>query len=610
MKKLFPIVVLAALLLVVAACQQAATPAPAVVQTAVPVVQTVVVEKSVEKVVEKAVVVTATPAPAKGAGTVIIGMSQEPDTLHPYVGSMAVSRQVQYAIFEPLVNTLDYDFQPNLIESLPKLENGGAKIDDKGTPDTKDDVMTVTFKLKQGIKWCDGQPVTSRDILFTYKMAMDPKSGITSRTILNKIDKVDTPDDYTVVVTYKPGETYSLYFQYLPPNGSGLLPEHTLKDKTAEALVKDEAVARKPLGYGPYCVKDWVAGDRIVLEANKNYYKPGFPKIPNLIYRFIPDTNQLLAQLASGDIDVATSDALQATQAALYDNFQKQGLLKIYAEPSATWEHMDMNLLARTTKDSTDRSKPHPVLSDKVMRQAIATCIDRKAILDNLYAGKSVVMNSFIPPAHKVFSAPDSELKIYKFDVDAANKMLDDAGWAKGADGIRAKNGVPAKLQLRSTSGNVLRERSTQLIKAQLAKCGIDITIDLIPSTVYFGADSGLAVGDYDLGVFAWVGQADPGGNTLYACDQVPTPQNKWEGQNYMGWCNETASKAIVDAVSKLKTDERKAAYLTVQKAFTEDMVSLPLFQRLEIHGSTPNMKNVKPNATTYVTWNVAEWEK
>ncbi|MCW5850733.1 MAG: peptide ABC transporter substrate-binding protein [Anaerolineae bacterium] len=611
MKKTLLVLSLATLLVLLAACQQAAAPAPA--PTSAPVVQTVIVEKPVEKVVEKVVekpvekqvVVTTTPAPAKGADTLIIGMSQEPSTLHQFVGSMAVARQVQEAVYEPLVTTLDYDFQPNLVETLPTLENGGAKLDTKGNTDPKDDVLEVTFKLKAGLKWCDGQPVKASDMVFMYNTQKDEKSGVTSRVFLNKIDKVAAPDDRTFVMTYKAGETDSLYFaNYFSP-----LPEHRLKGKTPEALQKDADYTRMACGWGPYMVKEWVAGDRIVLQANPNYYKAGFPKVKNLIYRIIPDTNQLLAQLASGDIDFATSDGLQATQYALYDQFQKQGLIKIYEISSPTWEHMDFNTLARTNKDSKERKAPHPLLGDKTVRQAIATCIDRQAIVNNLYSGKSTVMNTMIPKEHWAY-AGDANIKIYKYDEAAANKMLDDAGWAMGADKIRAKGGVKMQLNLRSTSGNVLRERSTQLIKAQLAKCGIDVTIELVPSTVWFGEDTGLAVGDFELGIFAWVGQADPGGDTLYACDQIPTPDNKWEGQNYMGWCNETASKAILAANSELKRDDRKKQYAIVQKEFTEDMISLPLFQRLEISGSSPKLKNAKPNATEYATWNIAEWEK
>ena len=471
-------------------------------------------------------------------------------------------------------------------------------------------MLSVTFKLKPGVKWCDGEPLKASDFAFAFNLAADPKSGLSNRSIVDRIDRVEATDPLTLTVTYKPGERYPLYYATLTPGGNIPIPAHRFKGKTAEALQKDPDLARKPLGYGAYCIQDWRPGDRISLEANPHYVRSGLPRIKNLTFRIATDTNQALALLASGEIDVATSDALPATQSALYENFEKQGLIKVYPLPSATWEHLDFNLFARTNRDATERKTPHPVLGEVKVRQALAQCIDRQALVDALYGGKSTIMSSFIPAAHKVLAAPDAELSVYKFDVNAANKLLDEAGWTRGADGIRARNGVPARLSLRSTAGNVLRERATQLIRTQLAKCGVDVQVELLPTTVLFGADSGIAVGDYDMGLFAWVAQADPGSQALYACSQIPTPDNKWTGQNYMGWCSDAATKALTDATTGLRLDERKAAYLALQKEFTRDVVSLPLFQRLEVYSATPTLRGLRPNATAAVTDNVGEWEK
>ncbi|MCW5879670.1 MAG: peptide ABC transporter substrate-binding protein [Anaerolineae bacterium] len=599
MKKLFPVGSLLGVLLVAAACQPAA---PGPQQAPTPAVT--VITKT------ETVIVTATPPPAKNADTFVVALGQEPDTLHPFLATTAAARAVQAAIWEPYLSTRDYDFQPNLVESIPTLENGGARLDDKGTPDPKDDVLSVTFKLKPGVKWCDGEPVKASDFAFAFNLAADPKSGISNRSVVNKIDRVEASDPQTLIVTYKPGETTPLYHATLTPGGNIPIPEHRFKGKTAEAVLKDPDLTRKPLGYGAYCIKDWRPGDRIVLEANPHYVRSGLPKVKNLTFRITPDTSQALALLASGEVDIATPDALPASQAALYENLEKQGLIKVYPLPSATWEHLDFNLFARTNKDATERKTPHPVLGDVKVRQALAQCIDRQALIDAVYGGKSTVMNSFIPAAQKVLAAPDAELSVYKFDVNAANKLLDEAGWARGADGMRARSGVPARLSLRSTTGSVLRERATQLIRTQLARCGVDVQVDLLPATVLFGADSGVAVGDYDMGLFAWVAQADPGAQTLYACSQIPTPGNRWTGQNYMGWCSDAANKAATDTTTRLRLDERKAAYLALQKEFTRDVVSLPLFQRLEVYGTTPTLKGVKPNATAPVTENIGEWEK
>ena len=142
-----------------------------------------------------------------------------------------------------------------------------------------------------------------------------------------------------------------------------------------------------------------------------------------------------------------------------------------------------------------------------------------------------------------------------------------------------------------------------------LADCGIQIIPTYAPGSWWFGDTTGLARRDFELGAFAWVGQVEPAGRTLYACDQVPLPSNNWEGQNYMGWCNEEASQAVVAANNTLIQADRVAGYDTVQKAFSADMISLPLFQRAEAEAWGTNLLNFRPDPTEYSSANSWEWE-
>ena len=254
---------------------------------------------------------------------------------------------------------------------------------------------------------------------------------------------------------------------------------------------------------------------------------------------------------------------------------------------------------------------PHPILSDAKVRQALAYCIDRESLIASVYPyvedGTTLEMDSFLPKTHWAYGGPYPDMPMY--DPDAGKAMLEEAGWTQ-ADGAPVRtnaNGDSLVLKFTTTSAQFRQTWSAVMIQ-NLADCGVQIIPTYAPASWWFGDTTGLARRDFELGAFAWVGQADPAGRTLYACDQVPLPSNNWEGQNYMGWCNPTASDAIVKANNTLVRDERIAAYNTVQQEFAKDVVSIPVFQRAEAEAWSANLTGILPDATEYATTNLQEW--
>ncbi|MCC7352926.1 MAG: hypothetical protein IT330_04145, partial [Anaerolineae bacterium] len=337
--------------------------------------------------------------------------------------------------------------------------------------------------------------------------------------------------------------------------------------------------------------------------------KDGKPSVKTLIFRIMPDPNQVIAQLAAGQVDVATADALQNVSASLVDQLDQAGLIKAHWLPSATWEHLDFNLNvpSATNKDKQNLSEPHFALGDVRVRQAIAWGIDRQALVNSLYAGHSALLNTHIPPSHWAY-AGDDKITVYKPDREKAKALLEQAGWKVGNDGIREKGGKRLSLRVTAVS-DPLRQRLAELLQEQMKTIGIEIVPDLIASRLWFGDEGRLLRRDFDIAEFAWMGEADPGGETLYRCDQVPLPANRWTGQNVMGWCNEKADEAVRRANNTLSREERVAAYQVLQQEFTKDVPSLPLFSRLHIYATSPAFRNLKPDPTEEVTWNVAEWD-
>ena len=254
---------------------------------------------------------------------------------------------------------------------------------------------------------------------------------------------------------------------------------------------------------------------------------------------------------------------------------------------------------------------PHPIVSDIKVRQALAYCIDRESLIASVYPyvedGSELLMDSFLPKTHWAYSGPYSDLPMY--DPEAGKALLEEAGWtqAEGAPVRTNANGDSLVLKFTTTSAQFRQTWSAVMIQ-NLADCGVQIIPTYAPASWWFGDTTGLARRDFELGAFAWVGQTEPAGRSLYACDQIPLPSNNWEGQNYMGWCNETASKAIVQATNTLLREDRVAAYNIVQQEFAKDVVSIPVFQRAEAEAWSSNLTGIRPDATEYATTNIAEW--
>ena len=254
---------------------------------------------------------------------------------------------------------------------------------------------------------------------------------------------------------------------------------------------------------------------------------------------------------------------------------------------------------------------PHPILSDLKVRQALAYCIDRDSLIASVYPyvedGAELLMDSFLPKTHWAYGGPYADMPMY--DPEAGKALLEEAGWTL-ADGAAVRsNAAGDSLVLKFTTTNAqFRQTWSAVMIQNLADCGVQVIPTYAPGSWWFGDTTGLARRDFELGAFAWVGQTEPAGRTLYACDQVPLPSNNWEGQNYMGWCNPTASDSIVLATNTLLREDRVAAYNTVQEEFAKDVVSIPVFQRAEAEAWSSNLTGIRPDATEYATTNLAEW--
>jgi len=263
-------------------------------------------------------------------------------------------------------------------------------------------------------------------------------------------------------------------------------------------------------------------------------------------------------------------------------------------------------------------STPHPILSDLRVRQALAYCTDKLSLLAAAYplnapeANAALVMNTFIPTAHWAYAKDDPNLVIYEFDPEKGGQLLDEAGWTVNEDdGYRYNANGDAMVLHFTTTNATFRQTWAAVWEKQMKSCGILIIRQHVPASWWFGDTTGVKRRDYELGAFAWVGQPDPGGQTLYACDQIPTVENGWTGQNGMGWCNELASNNIKIANNTLVKQERIDAYRIVQEEFAKDVPSIPLFNRSSYYAWNIGFQGIEiyPGDQDYFTWNPENWQ-
>jgi peptide/nickel transport system substrate-binding protein len=258
------------------------------------------------------------------------------------------------------------------------------------------------------------------------------------------------------------------------------------------------------------------------------------------------------------------------------------------------WEHLDFNL-------------DIPLLQNIGIRQAIAFGTNRPAMAETLYGGHTPVLDSWVLPGHWA-SAPAEQVTRYPHDSAQANSLLDEMGLIDtDGDGIREREGQPITATL-ITSDGTPRSEIADMFQADMGSIGISVTVETMPIEQLYSPQGPLFRRNFELAQFAWIADVDPRGREIWGCDSVPNEQNGWSGQNLTGWCFLDAHRAIINATTTLTRTARTEAYLEHQQLFTQELPALPLFQRLDVVISNPNMHGLRPDPIAPVTWNITDW--
>jgi peptide/nickel transport system substrate-binding protein len=610
--------VLAVLVVVVAAC---AAPTPEVIKEEVIVEKevpvTVVVEK--EKVVEKEVVqtvevekevvvekvVTATPKPGadKQGGTLVLGFYQEPELLNALIRTQTVASWAGDFLESGLVVAgPSGEYYAELAKEVPTVQNGGVS----------EDGLTITYHLREGVLWEDGDEFTCDDVKFGWEVVMNPDSGAVSTTGYQDIESVTCPDDYTVVVKFA-----KYYAPYLMLFDDDILPSHLGLDP---AKMTEWEYNRKPLSLGPYKLEEWVSGDHMTLVRNENYYMwetEGKPYVDTVILRWIESREVGKQLIQTGELDFVW-DLIEAD---IPEAQTWEGVV-VSMPPSTGTERLLLNLRDPTLDaPCVDYLRENPswhwALGDSRVREAIELGIDKQLIIDKLLYGLATVGTTEMNLGWGAPDIPESE-----FNPDKARTLLEEAGWTDtNGDGVRechgcsyAEEGKVLKLKLQTTSGNALREQCEQVILEMMADIGIEMYIENVPSAELFGSYASGAFrkhGQFDILMFTTSYGTDPHSQMdgYYAPYNIPCDDNSGQGYNYSRWISDEYGAQMAIAGSSPDLAVRKAAYQKGSELIAEGRPHIYLYDRADIDLLRDHFKGYENNIWTSTgSWNAEEW--
>ncbi len=448
---------------------------------------------------------------------------------------------------------------PELVTEVPSQANGGISPDGK----------TITWHIRKGVKWSDGAPFDADDVVFSTQQVLNPANDVVSRDGWDLITKVDEPDKYTVVYHLKKGYS-SFAVTFFSTGGANpcVLPKHLLKGYKSLNNVPYNAL---PVGIGPFKYQSWKRADSVVMVPDPLYFR-GTPKLQRITFKIIPDRNVVLEEMRTHELDLwVTVPPHFVPQLKTIAN------VNLLMTPSYFFDHMDFNL-------------SHPVMQDLAVRQALRYATDRAYLNEKLRNNLYIMSESPITPA----SDYDAKLPLVPFDLAKANAILEAAGWKRGADGVRVKNGRRLSLTYASSLGTPDTDTQIELVRGWWKQIGVDFSVKRYLSSQFFApvAEGGIIYGGkFDVVNFAWGADPNEDMSNLYACYRFPP-----NGQNDPRWCNEKATEAMDRAKVLYGFDKREPYQKLVQEQLYADIPTVVLDARREIYAYNDDLKNYHPN--------------
>jgi peptide/nickel transport system substrate-binding protein len=532
---------------------------------------------------------------------------QAPTIVNPHLATGTKDFHASRVCLEPLltVNTAGV-FTPVLAVEVPSRTNGGLSADGK----------SVTYKLKPGIKWADGRPFTADDVVFTHRFVVNKETGATTYASYDGIEKVEALNPTTVKITFK-APAPAWFLPFVGENGM-VLPKHALESYIG-ANARNAPFNLKAFGTGPYKIDTFRPGDVVIYSINDNYRDPTKPAFQQVQIKGGGDAvSAARAVLETGEYDYAWN--LQVEWPVL-EAMTKAGKGNLVTESGGGVEQIYCNMTDPNKEVDGQRASvkaPHPFLTDLKVRQALGLALDRETMAKQLY-GIGIEGD----PTANVLTTPSrlnsKNIKMV-LDVAKANQLLDEAGWQKGPDGIRAKGGVKMQVAYQ-TSVNTLRQKEQQIVKDGWAKIGVAATLKSVDAGVFFSSSAGnndtYSHFYTDVQMFtSTFGSPFPATYMIrfYSGDpakDLAQKENNWSGRNITRWVSKEFNQMYDQAQSELDPKKNDALWIKMNDLVVGQGISLPLIDRRLVAAHTKTL-DVGQNMSAFdsETRNIAEWRR
>ena len=529
---------------------------------------------------------------------------QAPTTLNPYLSSGTKDVEAASLVLEPLAGFDDKGaIFPRLAESIPTVDNGGISKD----------LTTVTWKLKKDLKWSDGTPVTSADVAFTYQYCTDPNGGCAQAASYEGIKSVDTPDAETVVVTYtgpKP-YPYAAFVSALAP----IIQKAQFEKCIGAAAPTCTEQNFKPIGTGPFMVTDFKTGDVVQLEANPNYRDPAKPAFAKMTLKGGGDAEAAArAVMETGEYDYAWNTQINPD---LQAQMSATGKGHFVGGFGSLVERIEMNQFDPSPDlpegERSTAKHPHPFLTDLKVRQALSMAIDRQALVDVGYgaAGKPTCD---LVPAPEAYAANTTDC--LKQDLEGAKKLLDEAGWKMGADGVREKDGKKLHI-LYQTSTNPVRQDIQTLVKGWWNEIGVGVDLKNIDASIYFGGDAGSPdtfekfYADVEMYANNFNGTDPEAYMTQLLCSKIPGPDSQRQGQNLPRFRDKDYDAKIAELSKTADLAKRQALVKELNNMVSaKGLVTMAIVHRGNLSAASNMLDGVAINPWDTEIWNAQDWSR
>jgi peptide/nickel transport system substrate-binding protein len=531
-----------------------------------------------------------------GGGPLKVLWWQGATLLNPHFAVGTKDQEGSRIFYEPLAAwDADGGLAPVLAAEIPSLENGGLARDG----------MSVTWKLKQGVEWHDGRPFTADDAVFNWEYAADPATAAVTIGSYKDI-RVEKVDAYTIRVRFeKPTPFWAEAF--VGTRGM-LIPKHLFQDYKG-AKSREAPTNLKPVGTGPYRFADFKPGDLVRGELNPKYHVENRPHFDSIEMKGGGDAvSAARAVIQTGEYDYAWN--MQVEDEILL-RLEKGGKGRAVITAGANIEHIQVNRTDPWTEIDGERSSPksaHPLFSDPAVPRALALLVDRASVEKHIYGRTGIATGNFLNNPERFRSRNTT----WEFNIDKANQILEEAGWKREADGIRAKGGKRMKIVFQ-TSINTPRQKTQAIIKQACQKAGIDVELKSVTASVFFSSD--VANPDTfpkfyaDIQMYTTtMPQADPGVfMNQFVSWEAASKGNKWQGRNISRWRSEEYDAAYRAAEGELDPVKRAALFIRMNDLVCNNHVVIPVVYRPRV-SAVANTLRVALSGWDNDLWALASW--